>query len=111
MYPDSSKRHCQRRMANSAAAQPVMLELAAGVALWAAPPPVKYTGIAALALIRALRARVRSKGANSPGPDGGATDGIHLSWTKVSMVSHPERCGSRASPSPPSPCASSPAPR
>jgi len=74
-----------------------MMDLVAGVALWASPPAVKFPGALALAAFRAVRRRRREKmmrggkrgNADADGDDG-ATD---LAWRGVTMRLRDKKTG------------------
>jgi len=77
-----------------------MLELVTGVALWASPPPVKFPGVAALALFRALRSRRRDnkqRQASSSGVVGAVSvnsdEGVELVWKDLTMTLAPKKSG------------------
>lgn len=78
----------------------VMLELALGVALWAAPPPIKFPGLAVVGAAKAAisarrRARGRSGGASNDSSSSSArgprSRDVALRWDSLTMTISPKK--------------------
>ena len=63
-----------------------MLELALGVALWAAPPPIKLPGLAVVAACKAVRANRRARRLSGASASAGLSRDVALRWDSLTMT-------------------------